>query len=85
MGKEQKYQVTIRSHARQCLESGADTMTCYVLDDITSRTEKTFINRYIKTLVREIEDLKYFNMMDRVPLLEKTLQICKDRLRVLSK
>ena len=83
MTKEKEYQIKIRSYAKECLESGADSCT-YAVIEISRRTEKTFLNRYIKTLTNEIADLKSFNMMDRIPLLEKSLQICNDRLELLS-
>jgi|GEM_PF-6676672 len=87
MTKEERFRVTVRSYARQLIESGADRMQGYIIDDISRRTEKTFLNRYIKELSRDIPTYKDLGISSeqRILLLEKALQVCNDRLEVLNK
>lgn len=85
MTKEKHYRITIRSYAKQLVESGCDSMSGYIIEDITARTEKTFLNRYIKELERDIPTYKEMKFEEKkIELMEKALKVCNDRLNFLN-
>ena len=89
MTKREKFEIEVRSIAKQMIELQKQfpdenvTYTRYIMDDLTERTEKTFLNELTKKLEREIKVDKSLNMPSEIH--EAMLKVAKSRLKTIIK
>jgi hypothetical protein len=85
MKKSERYEKELRYRAFTILRGSTPEATCsqVVIEDITSKTEKGFINKLKAKLIGDIEIKKGFEMETAKE--EKMIQILDSRMKVLNK
>ena len=90
MTKREQFKTELYSIASECLAHEQEdkintTYTGYILNTLTERTEKMFINELIPRLERNIKtDSKLGIEQKYIDIQNKELQICNDRLKIIT-
>ena len=82
MANLQEYKREVRNFALT-LNEGETPSGMFLMEDVSTRTEKTFINKLTKEVVNTIEEKKEFNLPTSKE--ENMIKVMEARMNVLSK